>query len=146
MGALTKSRDHMPLWSTACLEDITATPQLEARNLVTIISRHLFSYIPFQRLSFITYITSTYCNYFFLYILLSHVPCSKIWNLVDYKVLIPVAILFCILTTCYYINYVFHEVLLTNLPVLQYSYGYCKMYSWLYQLLLCPKDFLWDFV
>ena len=84
-----------------------------------------------------------YCNYFLRHILLLHVFCRTMWNLVEYKLLFPVAILYCISTTRYCISYVFHEVLLTKLPIFDYSYGYSEKYSWLYQLLLSLKYFLW---
>ena len=85
-----------------------------------------------------------YCNYSSLYILLLHVSCSTIWDLIEYELLSPVAILCCMLTINYYIIYVFHEALLAKLSIVEYNYGYCKKYSWLYELLLTMKYFLWD--
>ena len=82
-----------------------------------------------------------YCNYSLLCILLLDVFCSSLWNLVEYKILFPVAIICCILTIRYYISYDFHEVLLIKLSIVEYNYGYCKMCCWLYQLLLSLKYF-----
>ena len=89
---------------------------------------------------------TSYCNYFLLYILLLNASCSTTWDLVEYKLpfSFPVTILCCILTIRYYISYVFHEVLLTKLSIVEYNYGYCKTYCLLYQLLLRPKYFLQD--
>ena len=50
------------------------------------------------------------------------------------KLLFPVVILRCILSIRYYISYDFYEVLLIKLSIIQYSYGYCQEYCWLYQL------------
>ena len=69
-----------------------------------------------------------YYNYSLLYIFLLDVFCSTVCDLVEYKLLFPVAILCCIISTCYYFSYVFYEVLLTKLSIAEYSYGYCKKY------------------
>ena len=53
-----------------------------------------------------------YCNYYLLCILLLDVFCSPICNLIEYKLLFPVAILCYVLTTRSYVSYEFHEVLL----------------------------------
>ena len=66
------------------------------------------------------------CNYSLLCILLLNVFCSTLWNLAEYKLLIPVALICCILTIRYYISYIFHEVLLIKLSIVEYNYGYCK--------------------
>ena len=63
-----------------------------------------------------------YFNYSLLCILLD-VFGSTIWNLVDYKLLFPVAILSCILTIRYYISHGFHEVLLIKLSIVEFNYG-----------------------
>ena len=55
------------------------------------------------------------CNYSLLCVLLLDVLCSTLWNLVEYKILFPVAIICCILIICYYVSYDSHEVLLINL-------------------------------
>ena len=69
-----------------------------------------------------------YCNYSLLYILLLDVFCSTICDLEEYKLLLLVAILCCMLSICYYISHVFYEVLLTKLSIAEYNYGYCKKY------------------
>ena len=69
-----------------------------------------------------------YCNYSVLYILLLDVFFSIMWDLAEYKLFFPVAILCCILAIRYHINYVFHEVLLTKLSIVDYNYGCCKKY------------------
>ena len=74
---------------------------------------------------------SPYCTFSLLYILLLDVFCSTIWNLKEYKLLGPVAILYCILTIRCYASYVFHEVVSKKLFNFEYSYSYCKMYSWI---------------
>ena len=81
-------------------------------------------------------------HYSLLRIKLVDVFCSSLWNLVEYKILFPVAIICCILTIRYYISYDFHEVLLIKLSIVEYNYGYCKKRCWLYQLLLSLKYFL----
>ena len=75
----------------------------------------------FERVS-----ATPYCNYSLQYILLLDVFCSTLWNLVEYKILFPVAIICCILTLRYDISYDFHEVLLIKLSIIEYNYGYCK--------------------
>ena len=93
---------------------------------------NLLYYMKFWNLS----IATPYCNYSLLFILLLAAFCSAIWNLVDFELFFPVAILCCVLTICYYISYDVHEVLLMKLCIVQYNYRYCKKYCWLYQLLL----------
>ena len=85
-----------------------------------------------------------YCNYSLLCILLLDVFCSTFWNLVEYKILFPVAIICCILTIRYCIGYDFHEMLLIKLTIVEYNYGYCKKCYWLCQLLYSLKYFLSD--
>ena len=72
-------------------------------------------------------VTATpYCNYSLLCILLLNVFCSTLWNLVEYKILFPVAIICCILAIRYYIRYDFDKVLLIKMSIVVYNYGYCK--------------------
>ena len=66
-------------------------------------------YIKFGRVS-----APPYGNYSLLYILL-----LDVWDLVEYKLLFPVAILCCILTIHYHISYVFHELLITKLSIVE---------------------------
>ena len=67
------------------------------------------------------------CNYSLLCVLLLDVLCSTLWNLVEYKILFPVAIICCILIICYYVSYDSHQVLLINSFIVEYNYGYCKI-------------------
>ena len=60
---------------------------------------------------------TSYCNYSLLHILLLDVFCSAVWNLVEYKLIFPIAILCDILIIRYDISYVFYEVLLTKLSI-----------------------------
>ena len=53
---------------------------------------------------FVLYEITPYCNYSLLSILLQDFFCSTIWNLVEYKLLFPVAIICCILTIRYIIT------------------------------------------
>ena len=87
---------------------------------VYLVIQNLLYYMKFGRVS-----ATPHCNYSLLCILLLDVFCSTLWNLVEYKLLVP-ATLCCILTIRYYISYVFHEVLLTKLSIVEYNYGYCK--------------------
>ena len=64
------------------------------------------------------------------FFLLLDVFFSILWNLVEYKLLFPVAIICCILTNRSYISYDFHEVLLIKLSIVKYNYGYCKKFCW----------------
>ena len=66
------------------------------------------------------------CNYSLLCILSLIVFCSTLWNLIEYKILFPVAIICYILTIRYSIGYDFHEVLLIKLSAVEYNYSYCK--------------------
>ena len=81
---------------------------------------NLLYYIKFGRTSviiltnFLQY-SQNYGNYSLLCILLLEVFCSTMWNLVEYKLLFPVAILWCILTVRHYISYDFHELLLIRI-------------------------------
>ena len=50
------------------------------------------------------------------------------------------------ITIRYYISYDFHEVRLIKLSFVEYKYGYCKKYCWLYQLLHGLKYLLWDII
>ena len=67
-----------------------------------------------------------HCNYSLLCVSLLNVFYSTLWNLVEYKIPFPVAIICCILTIRYSNGHDFHEVLLMKLSVGQYSYSYCK--------------------
>ena len=64
-----------------------------------------------------------YCNYSQLCILLLDVFCSTIWNLTEYKILFPVAIICCILTIRYHFGNDFHEKVLIKLTIVEYNYG-----------------------
>ena len=67
-----------------------------------------------------------FCNYSLQCTLLLDVFCSTLWNLVEYKILFPVANICCISTIRYYISYDFREVLLIKLSIVEYNYAYCK--------------------
>ena len=69
-----------------------------------------------------------YCNYSLLCILLLDVFWSTLWNLVENKLLFPVAIICCMLTIRYYISYDFNEVLLIKLSAAEYNYGFTKKF------------------
>ena len=70
---------------------------------VYVVINNLLYYMKFGRVS-----ATSYCNYSLLCIALLDLFCSILWNLVEYKILFPVAIICCILTICYYISYDFH--------------------------------------
>ena len=109
---------------------------------VYVVIHNLVYYIKFGIAS-----ATHYHNCSLLCILLLDVFCSTIWKSVEYKLLLAVAILYCILTTRYHISYDFHEVLLIKLSIYNYhSYTQynCKKFCWLFQLLLSLKNFLWD--
>ena len=59
-----------------------------------------------------------YCNCSLLYILLLDVFCSTVSNVVEYKLLFRVAILY----------YVFHGIIIKKLCIVEYNYGYRKKY------------------
>ena len=84
----------------------------------------LLYYLEFESIS-----ATPLCNYSLLYVLPLHVNCIIIKKLVEYKLLFPVAILYYLLTICYYISYVFHEVLLTKRPTFEHGFNYCTMDS-----------------
>ena len=67
-----------------------------------------------------------YCDYSLLCILLLDIVFSTLWNLVEHKILFPVAIICCVLTIRYYISYDFHDILLIKLFVVEYNYAHCK--------------------
>ena len=70
---------------------------------VYVVINNLLYYMEFGRVS-----ATSYCNYSLLCIVLLDLFCSILWNLVEYKILFPVAIICCMLTICYYISYDFH--------------------------------------
>ena len=111
---------------------------------VHVIIHNMLYYIELGRVS-----TTPYCNYSLLFICYYafFLVLNGTWHALlgmrhEYKVLFPIAILYFILTICYYISYVVHEVLLTKLSIFEYSYGYCKTYFYLYQLIPSLKYFL----
>ena len=124
----SKNCSIVKLWNTLCFE-----------FELYVVMLNLLHYIKLGKVS-----ATPYCNYSLLYFLLLDIFCSTIRDFVEYRLLFPVAILFCILTICYYTSYVLHEVLLTRLFIVEYNYGYCEKYCWLYQLSLSLKYFLWD--
>ena len=85
-----------------------------------------------------------YSNYSLLCILLSNAFWSTIWKLVEYKLLFPVGIFWCMLISPYYISCDYDEVILIKLSLVEYNYGCSKKYYWLYLLLRSMKYFLWD--
>ena len=95
-----------------------------------------------QFVVFGTVSAAPYYNYSLLCILLLDKFYSTIWNLVEHA--LPCSYFLPHITIRYYISYNFHEVLLIKLYIVEYNYGYCKKYCWLYQLLLSLKYFLWD--
>ena len=124
----SKNCSIVKLWNTLCFE-----------FELYVVMLNLLHYIKLGKVS-----ATPYCNYSLLYFLLLDIFCSTIRDFVEYRLLFPVAILFCILTICYYTSYVLHEVLLTRLFIVEYNYGCCEKYCWLYQLSLSLKYFLWD--
>ena len=124
----SKNCSIVKLWNTLCFE-----------FELYVVMLNLLHYIKLGKVS-----ATPYCNYSLLYFLLLDIFCSTIRDFVEYRLLFPVAILFCILTICYYTSYVLHEVLLTKLYIVEYNYGHCEKYCWLYQLSLSLKYFLWD--
>ena len=87
-----------------------------------------------------------YYNYSLLCNVLLDVFCSTIWNLVEHKLLFPVAILCCMLLF----------VTISAMTFMRYSLNSCILFSiimatvkyiyWLYHLLLRLKYFLWDII
>ena len=122
----SKNCSIVKLWNTLCFE-----------FELYVVMLNLLHYIKLGKVS-----ATPYCNYSLLYFLLLDIFCSTIRDFVEYRLLFPVAILFCILTICYYTSYVLHEVLLTRLFIVEYNYGCCEKYCWLYQLSLSLKYFL----
>ena len=115
-----KNCSIVKLWNTLCFEF-----ELHVAML------NLLHYIKLGKVS-----ATPYCNYSLLYFLLLDIFCSTIWDFVEYRLLFLVANLCCI--------YVLHGVLLTKLYIVEYNYGYCEKYCWLYQLFLSLKYFLRD--
>ena len=115
-----KNCSIVKLWNTLCFE-----------FELYVVMLNLLHYIKLGKVS-----ATPYCNYSLLYFLLLEIFCSTIWDFVVYRLLFPVANLCCI--------YVLHGVLLTKLYIVEYNYGYCEKYCWLYQLFLSLKYFLRD--
>ena len=116
----SKNCSIVKLWNTLCFE-----------FELYVVMLNLLHYIKLGKVS-----ATPYCNYSLLYFLLLDIFCSTIWDFVVYRLLFPVANLCCI--------YVLHGVLLTKLYIVEYNYGYCEKYCWLYQLFLSLKYFLRD--
>ena len=115
-----KNCSIVKLWNTLCFE-----------FELYVVMLNLLHYIKLGKVS-----ATPYCNYSLLYFLLLDIFCSTIWDFVEYRLLFLVANLCCI--------YVLHGVLLTKLYIVEYNYGYCEKYCWLYQLFLSLKYFLRD--
>ena len=115
-----KNCSIVKLWNTLCFE-----------FELYVVMLNLLHYIKLGKVS-----ATPYCNYSLLYFLLLDIFCSTIWDFVEYRLLFLAANLCCI--------YVLHGVLLTKLYIVEYNYGYCKKYCWLYQLFLSLKYFLRD--
>ena len=115
-----KNCSIVKLWNTLCFE-----------FELYVVMLNLLHYIKLGKVS-----ATPYCNYSLLYFLLLDIFCSTIWDFVEYRLLFLVANLCCI--------YVLHGVLLTKLYIVEYNYGYCEKYCWLYQHFLSLKYFLRD--